>query len=161
MTIRKIIVYSILAVAAIAFCCYMNGDRAKIRRVFASIEKMAAKEQGEAVIEGAMKSQALSRHFASRCRVKAPEFGFEAFYTREEISGGMLAMRSYAKTVKVEFDDLEISVEGDMAQVEGVADFSGTDTKWRVREPTRERFRAGLQKTDGAWLVREVVSLGR
>ena len=156
MTPRKIIIYAILAFVAIAFYCYMHSDRAQIGRVFAAIEKLAKRDPDEMPIESGAKSQSLSQYFAVSCEIIADEYNLDATFSHEDIAGGVLAFRSSVKNISLIFSDLDISFDDDGAKVVGVADFSGTDEAWRMREPRAQKFFARLVKAEGKWLISRI-----
>ena len=56
----------------------------------------------------------------------------------------------------MEFRELEISVDGSEARVEGWIDYSGTEAAWPRYEPKAEKFIARLEKTDGQWLFSRI-----
>lgn len=97
MAIKKAVVYAVMLVAAVALYCYKHSDRAQIRRVFASIEKLANRESSETPIESGGKAQSLAHCFAPNCEIIAGEYGLETTFTREDIAGGALAFRSSVK----------------------------------------------------------------
>lgn len=156
MSIRKAIVYCVLLVAAVAFYCYTHSDRVQVKRVFASIEKLAKREPGETPIESGGKAQSLAHHFAPTCEIVAGEYHMDATYSREDIAGGALAFRSMVSNISLVFSDLEISFDDAGASVDGIADFSGTDAAWRMREPRPQKFLARLVKIDGKWLISRI-----
>ena len=156
MKIRKAIVYCVLLAAAVAFYCYTHSDRAQIRRIFASIEKLTKRDPGETPIESGGKAQALAHYFAPNCEIIAGEYNMDATYSREDIAGGALAFRSTVKNISLVFSDLDISFDDGGAIVEGIADFSGTDAAWRMREPRPQKFIARLVKIDGKWLISRI-----
>ena len=156
MKIRKAIVYCVLLVAAVAFYCYTHSDRAQVKRVFASIEKLAKRARGETPFESGGKAQSLAHHFAPTCEIIAGEYNIYGTYSREDIAGGALAFRSTVNNVSLVFSDLDISFGDRGARVDGIADFSGTDTAWRMREPRAQKFLAFLVKVDGKWLISRI-----
>ncbi len=156
MTTRKAIVYPLALIAAISFYCYTHSDRAQIKRVFASIEKLAKREPGETPIESGAKAQSLAHYFAPNCEIFAGEYNMQATYSRDDIAGGALAFRSSVKRISLVFSDLEISFDDDGASVEAIADFTGTDAARRMREPGARKFLARLVKLDGKWLVSRI-----
>ena len=156
MTVRRAIVYAVLIAAAVSLWLFTHSERAQIRRVFADVERRAAKEPGEPVMECAGKAQALARHFKDGCTVVAPRHGLKASYSRDDIAGGLLVFRSGAAKIAVEFRELEISIDGPEARVEGWIDYSGTEATWPRYKPTADRFIAHLEKTDGKWLFSRI-----
>ena len=77
MTVRRAVVYAVLLAAAASLWLFTHSERAQVRRVFADVERLAAKEQGEPVMECAGKAQALARHFRDGCEIVAiPRFPF-------------------------------------------------------------------------------------
>ena len=156
MTVRRAIVYAVLIAVAVSLWLFTHSERAQIRRVFADVERRAAKEPGEPVMECAGKAQALARHFKDGCTVVAPRHGLKASYSQDDIAGGLLVFRSGARKVAVEFRELEISVDGSEARVEGWIDYSGTEATWPRHEPKDEKFVAHLEKTDGKWLFSRI-----
>ena len=156
MMVRRAIVYAVLLVAAVSLWLFMHSERAQIKRVFADVERLAAKEPGESVMECAGKAQALTRHFRDGCAVIDPQHGLKASYSRDDIAGGLLVFRSGATKIAVEFQELEISVDGSEARVEGLIDYSGTEAMWPRHEPKAEKFIAHLEKTDGQWLFSRI-----
>ena len=153
---RRAIVYAVLLAAAVSLWLFTHSARAQIRRVFADVERLAAKEPGEPVMECAGKAQALARHFKDGCAVIALQHGLTASYSQGDIAGGLLAFRSGATKIAVEFRELEISVDGSEARGEGWIDYSGTEATWPRREPKAEKFIAHLEKTDGQWLFSRI-----
>ena len=156
MTVRRAIVYAILLATAVSLWLFTHSARAQVRRVFADVERLAAKEQGEPVMECAGKAQAIARHFKDECAVIDLHHGLKASYSRDDIAGGLLVFRSGARKVAVEFRELEISVDGSEARVEGWIDYSGTEATWPRHEPKAEKFIAHLEKTDGKWLFSRI-----
>ena len=156
MTVRRAVVYAVLLAAAVSLWLFMHSERAQIKRVFADVERLAAKEPGEPVMECAGKAQALARHFKDGCEVIALQHGLKASYSRDDIAGGLLVFRSGATKIAVEFQELEISVDGSEARVEGWIDYSGTEATWPRREPKAEKFIAHLEKTGGKWLFSRI-----
>ena len=156
MTVRRAIVYAILLATAVSLWIFTHSERARIRRVFADVERRAAKEPGEPVMECAGKAQALARHFKAGCTVVAPRHGLKASYSRDDIAGGLLVFRSGAMKIAVEFRELEISIDGPEARVEGWIDYSGTEATWPRYKPKDEKFIAHLEKTDGKWLFSRI-----
>ena len=76
--------------------------------------------------------------------------------TRDDIAGGLLAFRSSATKIAVEFRELDISVDGKEARVEGWIDYSGTEAAWPRHVPKSEKFLSHLEKTDGQWLFSRI-----
>ncbi len=156
MTMRRAIVYAVLLAAAVALWLFTHSETAQIRRVFADVERLATKMPGEPVMECAAKSQALARHFKDRCAVIDIGQGFKATYSRDDIAGGLLAFRSGATKIAVEFRELEISIDGQEARVEGWIDYSGTEAAWSRYAPKSGKFLSHLEKTDGQWLFSRI-----
>ena len=153
---RRAIVYAVLLAAAVSLWLFTHSARAQIRRVFADVERLAAKEPGEPVMECAGKAQALVRHFKDGCEVIALQHGLTASYSQGDIADGLLAFRSGATKIAVEFRKLEISVDGSEARVEGWIDYSGTEATWPRYEPKAEKFIAHREKIDGKWLFSRI-----
>ena len=80
----------------------------------------------------------------------------DATYSREDIASGALAFRSTVKNISLVFSSLDISFDDGGANVDGIADFSGTDSAWRMREPRPQKFIARLVKIDGKWLISRI-----
>ena len=156
MTMRKTVIYATLLAMAVALWCITHSDRAQVRRVFANVERLAAKEVGESVMECAAKSRSLARHFKDGCAIIAPGHGLNMTYSREDIASGMLSFRSAATRIAVEFRELEITFDGGIARVEGWIDHSGTEATWPRYEPKAEKFLAHLEKTDSQWLISRI-----
>ena len=156
MTMRRAIVYAVLLAAVVALWLFTHSETAQIKRVFADIARLAAKTPGEPVMECAVKAQSLARHFKDRCAVIDLGHGLKATYSRDDIAGGLLAFRSGATKIAVEFRELEISVIGQDARVEGWIDYSGTEAAWPRYVPQSEKFLAHLEKTDGQWLFSRI-----
>ena len=156
MTVRRAIVYAVLLAAAVSLWLFTHSARAQVRRVFADVERLAAKEPGEPVMECAGKAQALARHFKDGCAVIDLQHGLKASYSRDDITGGLLVFRSGAAKIAVEFRELEISIDGPEARVEGWIDYSGTEATWSRYKPRADKFIAHLEKTDGKWLFSRI-----
>ena len=156
MTIRRAVVYAVLLVAAVSLWLFTHSDRAQVKRVFADVERLAAKEPGESVMECAVKSQSIARHFKDGCTIIDLRHGLKTAYSRDDIAGGLLAFRSGATKIAVTFHELEVGVEGDEARVECWIDFSGTEAAWPGYEPKSEKFLAHLEKIDGQWLISRI-----
>lgn len=156
MTARRAIAYASLLAAAASLWIFTHSETAQIKRVFASVEDLAAKSPGESVMESAAKSQSLAHHFKDGCAIVDRGHGLKASYSRDDIAGGLLAFRSGATKISIVFRQLEISVDGSEAQVEGWIDYSETETTWPRHEPKEEKFLAHLEKTDGKWLFSRI-----
>ena len=156
MTMRRAIAYAVLAAAAVSLWLFTHSETAQIKRVFADIERLAAKKPGEPVLECAAKSQSLARHFKNGCVIIDLGHGLKATYSRDDIAGGLLAFRSGATKIAVAFRELEISVDGQDARVEGWIDYSGTEAAWPRYVPKSEKFLSHLEKTDGHWLLSRI-----
>ena len=156
MTKRKAVLYVTLFMAAVVLWCFMHSERMQIKRVFADMESLAAKEPGESVMECAAKSRALARHFKDGCAIIDLCHGLKASYSREDIAGGLMAFRSRATKIAVAFHELEITVDGSESRVEGWIDYSGTEATWPRREPKAEKFIAHLEKTGGKWIFSRI-----
>ena len=156
MTVRRAVVYAVLLAAAVSLWLFTHSERAQVRRVFADVERLAAKESGEPVMECAGKSQALARHFRDGCEIIHLGHGLKTSYSRDEIAGGLLAFRSGATKIVVAFHDLEITFDGSDARVTGWIDYSGTEAAWPRYAPKAEEFIALLEKTDGKWLFSRI-----
>ena len=156
MTMRRAIVYGVLLVAAVSLWLFTHSERAQIRRVFAAIEKTVQKKPGESVMECAVKSQSIARHFKDGCTIIDLRHGLKTAYSRDDIAGGLLAFRSGATKIAVTFHELEVGVEGGEARVEGWIDYSGTEAAWPGYEPKSEKFLAHLEKIDGQWLISRI-----
>ena len=156
MTVRRAIVYAVLLAAAVSLWLFTHSERARIKRVFADIERLAAKEPGESVMECAAKSRSLARHFKDGCSIAGLHHGLKTSCSREDIAGGLLAFRSGAMKIAVAFNELEISVGGAEARVEGWIDCSGTEATWSGHEPKAGKFLAYLEKIDGQWLISRI-----
>ena len=156
MTTRKAVIYATLFMAAVVLWCFAHSETAQIKRVFADIERFAAKKPGEHVMECAAKSQALARHFKDGCEIIDLHHGLKTSYSRNDIAGGLLAFRSGATKIAVVFRELEISVDGPKARVEGWIDFSGTEAAWPKHVTKSEKFLAHLEKIDGQWLLSRI-----
>ena len=153
MTMRRAIAYAVLAVAAVSLWLFTHSETAQIKRVFADIERLAAKKPGESVMECAAKSQSLSRYFKDGCVIIDLSHGLKTTYSRDDIAGGLLAFRSGATKIAVEFRELEISIDGQEARVEGWIDYSGTEAAWPKHVTKTEKFLARLEKSDDQWLI--------
>ena len=156
MTRRRAIVYGLLFAAATSLWLYTHSERAKVRRVFADIERLAAKEPGESVMECAAKAKALADYFRNGCSVIDLAHGLDAAYSREDIAGGLLAFRSGATRIAVKFSNLEIRIDGNEARVTGRIDYSGTEATWPDHESKVEGFVVRLEKADGRWLITRI-----
>ena len=156
MTVRRAVVYAVLLAAAVSLWLFTHSERAQVRRVFADVERLAAKEQGEPVMECAGKAQPRARHFSEGCEVIDTGHGLQASYSRDDIAGGLLAFRSSATKIVVAFHDLEITFDGSEARVTGWIDYSGTEAAWPRYKPKAEGFIARLEKTDGQWLFSRI-----
>ena len=124
--------------------------------MFDDIERLAAKEPGESVMECAAKSKALAEHFRNGCSVVNLAHGLDATYSREDIAGGLLAFRSGATRIAIAFSDLEIRIDGHEARVTGPVDYSGAEATWPGHESKAEGFVVRLDKTDGRWLISRI-----
>jgi len=124
--------------------------------VFDDIERLAAKEPGESVMECAAKAKALADHFRNGCSVIDLTHGLDATYSREDIASGLLAFRSGATRIAVKFSDLEIRIDGNEAQVTGQIDHLGTEATWPGHESKIEGFVVHLEKSDGRWLISRI-----
>ena len=156
MTKRKAVLYVTLFMTVVVLWCFMHSERMQIKRVFADMERLAAKEPGESMMECAAKSRALARHFKDGCAIIDLCHGLKASYSREDIAGGLMAFRSRATKIAVVFHELEISVEGGEARVAGWIDYSGTEASWPGYEPKPAKFLAHLEKIDGQWLISRI-----
>ena len=156
MTMRRAIAYAVLVVAAVSLWLFTHSETAQIKRVFADIERLAAKKPGESVMECAAKSQSLSRYFKDGCVIIDLSHGLKTTYSRDDIAGGLLAFRSGATKIAVEFRELEISIDGHEARVEGWISYSGTEATWPSHVPKSEKFLSHLEKTDGQWLLSRI-----
>jgi hypothetical protein len=156
MTMRRAIVYAVLLAGAVSLWLVTHSERAQIKRVFADVERLAAKEAGESVMECAGRAQSLARHFKDGCSIIDLGRGLKTSCSREDVAGGLLAFRSEATKIAVEFRELVISVDGAEARVEGWIDCSGTEATWPRYEPKNEKFIAHLEKTEGQWFISSV-----
>ena len=156
MTKRRTVIYAALLVMVTALWCFTHSDRAKVRRVFADVERLAAKESGESVMECAAKSRSLACQFKDGCEIVNLGPGLNAVYSRDDISGGLLAFRSSATRITVQFRKLEISFNDGIARVEGLVDYTGTEATWPRYEPKAKQFLAHLEKIDGQWLISRI-----
>ena len=154
--VKKVVVYSVLLLVSVALWLFSHSEEAQIKRVFADLERLAAKEAGESVMECAGKAQSLARHFKNGCTFVDIGHGLNTSCSREDIAGGLLAFRSEAMKIVVEFREMAINVDGAEARVEGRFDCSGTEATWPRYEPKDEKFIAHLEKTDGLWLISRV-----
>lgn len=152
MSKSKAIIYAILAAAAVVLFFAMNSETAKIKRVFASLERMARREAAETILESAAKAQTLSRFFTSPCRFSCQEPRFDTQIGRDDLSGAILAFRSGAGVFEIEFSGLDVAVEGSLAQVDGTATVKGGTVASRIGRSS-QRFLAELEKRDGKWLI--------
>ena len=143
--------YAAFLAAAVSLWLFTHSEKAQIKRVFADIERLAAKEPGEPVMECAIKSKSLAGHFKNGCAIIDLGHGLKASYSRDDIAGGLLAFRSSATKIAVAFPELEISVDGSEARAEGWIDYSGTEAAWPKYKRKSEKFLAHLEKTDGQW----------
>ena len=156
MTIRRAIVYVVFFAAAASLWLFTHSERAQIKRVFADVERLASKEPSEPVFESIARSQALSRHFKDGCLIVHLGYGLRTMYSREDIAGGMLLFRSASGKIAVAFRELDVSVEGGKARVQGCCDYSGSDSTWQGFKPRSEIFSANLEKLGGKWLVSKI-----
>ena len=156
MTRRRAIAYGILFAAATSLWLYTHSERAQVRRVFDDIERLAAKEPGESVMECAAKMKSLAGHFRNGCSIINLAHGLDATYSREDIAGGLLAFRAGATRIAIAFSNLEIRIDGNEARVTGQIDYSGTEATWPGHESKVAGFIVSLEKTDGRWLVTRI-----
>lgn len=156
MTIRRATIYAVALLAAASMWFFTHSEKAQIKRVFADIERLAAKTPNETVMECAGKAQAIARHFKDRCTIVNLGHGLKESYSREDIAGGLLAFRSVAAKISIGFRELEIGIDGTEALVEGWIDYSGTEAAWPKYEPKTEKFIAHLEKHDGRWLFSRI-----
>ena len=156
---RRAVVRAALAAAAIGIVAgawmALRSDDARIRRVFGEVERTMARESGESVMEGAIKAKSASTSFIAEagCTFAMSDTGGTRL-SRDEVAGTMLAFRNSVPVLKLRFPSLDRKVSGDVAEVEGMADFSGSagDFAGTGDAPQTCAFHAGLlREPDGRW----------
>ena len=158
----KIAIYGLVIVVAVALFCYMHSDRAKIVRLFESAAKIATREPGESVMEGAVKAKALAAFFGKSCRFSIPEARLSGLMSNENISGAILAFRHDASRFSIEFIELDVEVDSPMAHVDGVVALKGVDGRLNISADESRPFSADLAKNDnGEWKIISLVLLKR
>ena len=110
MSVKKFVVYTVLALGAVVFWCHTHSDRAKIARLFDSAAKIAE---------------------------RSPDARFS-----------------------VPFSDLDITVDGLTAHVEGHVRIDGADGFLKTKIRDARPFAAELEKNDdGEWKIVAVTLL--
>ena len=148
---------AVLVLAVVAVLLIRDGDEAKIRRVFAAVEEDVAKEIPMLTL--ALRIKSVSERVADPCRFVFEENEQDVSISRNNF-GEILAyyLRSMSK-FRVSFRDLEISVQGDRADVKGTADFTGSDSVPCIGGPMVRRFQTRMSRANGKWRYTEVLAL--
>lgn len=158
----KIAIYGLAIVVAVLIFCYTHSDRAKIVRLFESAAKIATREPGESVMEGAVKAKSLAAFFGKSCRFSIPEARLSGPMSNENISGAILAFRHDASRFSIEFVELDVEVDSPMAHVDGVVALKGVDRRLNISADESRPFSADLAKNDnGEWKIISLVLLKR
>ena len=159
-SIKKFVVYTVLALGAVVFWCHTHSDRAKIARLFDSAAKIAERSPDESVMEGAVKAKALAAFFGSTCRFKVPEARLSGPVSNANLSGMILAFRHDVPRFSVSFSDLDITVDVLTAHVEGHVRIDGADGFLKTKIRDARPFAAELEKNDGGeWKIVAVTLL--
>ena len=150
---------AVLVLAVVAVLLIRDGDEAKIRRVFAAVEEDVAKDGEIPMLTLALRIKSVSERVAEPCRFVFEENGQDVSISRNNF-GEILAyyLRSMSK-FRVSFRDLEISVQGDRADVKGTADFTGSDSVPCIGGPMVRRFQTRMSRANGKWRYTEVLAL--
>lgn len=153
---RKVVIYAVLFVASVGLWVFMHSDKAQIKRVFSSVERIARREPLEPVIESVTRAQVLAAFFKEGCRFVVPEFGVRNSVSREGIAGAVMNLRTGTKNIEIRFRELEVEVDGAQAQVKARMDMAGTEAT-SFSFPLHPRtFIAHLEKIDGKWLISRI-----
>lgn len=107
----------------------------------------------------ALRIKSVSERVADPCRFVFEENEQDVSISRNNF-GEILAyyLRSMSK-FRVSFRDLEISVQGDRADVKGSADFTGSDSVPCIGGPMVRRFQTRMSRANGKWRYTEVLAL--
>lgn len=152
------IVLSLLVLAAgMVVWLVWSSEEARIRRVFAAVEKDVAKDGEMALFTQAMHIKSVSDRVAQRCRFRL-EAGPEVTLTRKEFAECYAYYVRDMKSIRVAFKDLEIGVAGQQADVSGTMDFTGSDAMPYLGGPLVRRFSVQMERgDDGDWRFLDVL----
>lgn len=158
--VKKIVIYTVLALGAVAFWCHTHSDRTKIARLFDSVAKIAERSPDESVMEGAVKAKSLAVFFGATCRFKVPEARLSGPVSNANLSGMILAFRHDVPRFSVSFSDLNIAVDAPTAHVDGHVRIDGADGFLETKISDGRPFTAELRKNDdGEWKIVAVALL--
>jgi hypothetical protein len=149
----KQIVLGVLAVAAIAaLVIWLIPDEKKaIRKRFARLSELVAKDGNESLFVTAAQSRAVAELLTDPCELKGSLHSLGGKYSRQEAATAAAVIRSQFDKMKLDLVDLTIEFpEKDKATVSLTARFNATGSGEPVTE-VRE-LNCTLLKIDGKWL---------
>lgn len=158
----KLAIYGLVIVVAVLIFCYTHSDRARIVRLLESAAKIATREPGESVMEGAVKAKSLAAFFWKSCRFTIPEARLSGPMSNDNLAGAILAFRHDASRFSIEFIELDVEVDSPMAHVDGVVALKGVDGRLNISADESRPFSADLEKNDNdEWKIISLVLLKR
>ena len=157
MTTNRVLLALLVAGVLIwAWFEFGSSDEAKIRAGFAAVADLISKAEGESALESADRARRLGERFLEPFTLQVDEAGVTVT-ERAGLIRPFVGLRHQAKTIDVDFSDLEIEVDGRVARAAARANVSGTfqgqarRASWQVRTRWRktgrdwqlERFHVG------------------
>lgn len=157
MTLRKPVLLA--AAAAVALLLWggcrllRDSDETRIR---AAVAALAAAVEKTGADEGALRTLSKRDDFVrlldDTVRIDVRETGWSGARPRAEAADRLFAARQSARTLRVRFDDLAVTVDSGGSSARISCDASvAADSTWGSGEEVRE-IRARLVKKDGRWL---------
>ena len=125
MTTNRILLAVLLSGMVLwAWLEFGSSDEAKIRSGFSAVADLISKDEGESALESADRGRRLGDRFADPFVLKVDEAGVQVEDTAQLLRA-FVGLRHQAKTISVDFSDIDIVVDGRVAEASARANVSG------------------------------------
>jgi hypothetical protein len=157
MAMKKTTVLMALLTLAAAFWLWQTfaggGPEGEIRRQLGRLEALIEKKRGEGALTAVARATELEAFFTRAFSVELAPYGEQVGDLRN-LQRVYVAARQSAETIAVDFQDVQIEVEGSRAAMSLVAYFNGLAGAIGAREAFAADFE--WREEDGAWKIQRV-----
>lgn len=116
---------AVIAVASGVFFFFSESDEKKIKSTLDELCVIGSKSSGENPAFLALKANRADKVFAPKCHFNFKLHSMDGVITPTEIGARILRLQALFNSVKLDFSELEIAIEGDKALVFFTGSLSG------------------------------------
>ena len=120
-----VLAVAVLASAAVCWCLFRDSGERRIRRALEELCEIGSKSSGENAALGALKANRADHVFAPVCRFNFAQQVMDGVLTPTETGARILRLQGMFDWIKLSFSELEITVEGDKADIAFSGSFKG------------------------------------